>query len=392
MLSPSLSVSSESAGQGPPGPRILFFSGGSALRESSRELARSTRTTVHLVTPFDSGGSSASLRKAFSMPAVGDARSRVMALAEPGREGNPEIFTLFSYRLPKDDSPKALLGELIRLVRGSHPLLRQVPEPAKTIIREHLGWFALHMPADFPLAGASVGNLILTGGYLHKGRRLGPTLALFSRLVRAKGLVRPIVEDSLHLAVRLASGKVLVGQHQFTGKDGPAIDSPIADIWLVGAEDSLVPVTPSLSSGIARLIRSAACICYPVGSFYSSLVANLLPRGVGRAVAACPGSKIFIPNLGEDPELLGCSLACQIEALLRPLLADAPGARPSELLSLVLVDREKGQYPGGLPEKLLRSLGIALAHFPLVQPERSPLAQPGALAKAIQTACAAGRP
>ena len=231
---------------------------------------------MHLVTPFDSGGSSAALRQAFSMPAVGDARSRIMALAGTEREGNPEICTLFTYRLPKEDSPKDLLAEMVRLVRGSHPLLRQIPGPAGGIIREHLAWFALRMPVDFPLAGASIGNLVLAAGYLRNRRRLGPVLALFSRLVRAKGIVRPIVENPLHLAVRLASGEIIVGQHRFTGKNGPGVASPITDIWLVDSEESTAPVTLAISPRIAKLIRGADCICYPVGSFYSSLIANLL--------------------------------------------------------------------------------------------------------------------
>ena len=52
------------------GPSILFFSGGSALRQVSRAQELS-HNSIHLVTPFDSGGSSAKLRKAFDMPAIG---------------------------------------------------------------------------------------------------------------------------------------------------------------------------------------------------------------------------------------------------------------------------------------------------------------------------------
>ncbi|MGE4294032.1 MAG: 2-phospho-L-lactate transferase CofD family protein, partial [Desulfovibrio sp.] len=64
------------------GPRVLFFSGGTALRDTSAELVRYTHNSVHIITPFDSGGSSAILRKAFDMPAVGDIRNRLMALAD----------------------------------------------------------------------------------------------------------------------------------------------------------------------------------------------------------------------------------------------------------------------------------------------------------------------
>ena len=64
------------------GPRLTFFTGGTALRALSRELTRHTHKSVHLVTTFDSGGSSAALRQAFAMPAMGDIRNRLLALAD----------------------------------------------------------------------------------------------------------------------------------------------------------------------------------------------------------------------------------------------------------------------------------------------------------------------
>ena len=80
------------------GPKILFFSGGTALRRLSRRLVRYTHNSIHVITPFDSGGSSAVLRKAFGMPAVGDLRNRLMALADRSVQGNPEMFRLSAYR------------------------------------------------------------------------------------------------------------------------------------------------------------------------------------------------------------------------------------------------------------------------------------------------------
>ena len=81
------------------GPNILFFSGGSALNPLCRVLVRYTHNSTHLITPFDSGGSSAALRKAFNMPAVGDLRNRMMALADRTVQGNPEVSRLFRHPL-----------------------------------------------------------------------------------------------------------------------------------------------------------------------------------------------------------------------------------------------------------------------------------------------------
>ena len=41
------------------GSKILFFSGGTALRRLSRKLVKYTHNSIHVITPFDSGGSSA---------------------------------------------------------------------------------------------------------------------------------------------------------------------------------------------------------------------------------------------------------------------------------------------------------------------------------------------
>ena len=82
------------------GPSILFFSGGSALNGVSHVLKNYTHNSTHMVTPFDSGGSSAKLRKAFSMPSIGDLRSRQVALANETVTGHPEVYKLFTYRFP----------------------------------------------------------------------------------------------------------------------------------------------------------------------------------------------------------------------------------------------------------------------------------------------------
>ena len=60
------------------GPKILFFSGGTALRGVSAELVYYTHSSIHIITPIDSGGSSAVLRDAFGMPAIGDIRNRYL--------------------------------------------------------------------------------------------------------------------------------------------------------------------------------------------------------------------------------------------------------------------------------------------------------------------------
>ncbi|MGB8713842.1 MAG: 2-phospho-L-lactate transferase CofD family protein, partial [Onishia taeanensis] len=193
------------------GPQVLFFSGGTALDGLSRTLPDYTHRSIHLVTPFDSGGSSAKLRAAFDMPAVGDLRSRLMALADDSMLGHPDVCRLFQYRLPDAASPEVLARRLAALAAGEDPLMRDIADPMHRLIRQQLGHFCAAMPDDFDLRGASVGNLILAGGYLSHHHQLDPIILLFSKLVQVRGTVRAVVDEYYHLAVTLEDGTTLVG-------------------------------------------------------------------------------------------------------------------------------------------------------------------------------------
>lgn len=360
------------------GPRILFFSGGTALKETAGALSLRTFNTTHLITPFDSGGSTQTLRRAFDMPAVGDVRARVIALSDPELKDAEALHAFFDHRLPVEDREQEILEELRTLYDTGHPLLADIPGKSRAIICENLAWFVRNMPEGFSLAGANIGNLFLAARYLRSNRRLRPAILLFSRLMRARGTVLPVVDVSAHLAVRLESGQVIVGQHNFTGKSRNGtvklLSSPIADCWLTASEYSPDPANVNITAHIAKRIRKAELICYPVGSFYSSVLCNLLPSGVGQAVAHSSCPKVFVPNLGMDPELLGHTVQMQVERLLQPLLADAPEARQADMLSMLLVDRENGSYPGGIPGEWLSARGITIKDLPLVSRKSAPLA------------------
>lgn len=349
------------------GPKVLFFSGGTALKDVSRQLINYTHNSIHVITPFDSGGSSAILRKAFSMPAVGDIRNRLMALADQSVKGNPAIFDLFAHRLDKSKGQQELKTELVSMAEGEHPLVRAVPNPMRKIIRNHFLQFLEAMPADFDLKGASIGNVVLTAGYLSNRRQIDPVIFIFSKLVQVCGVVRPVVSTDMHLAVELENGQVIVGQHKFTGKERGPIPARIKRMWLTDSLDSSAEAAVTIRDKMKQLISEAGLICYPVGSFYSSVLANLLPRGVGRAVAANRCPKVFVPNTGKDPEAVGMSVADQARALIHTLTSC--GASPEDVLEYVLVDSSHGTYPGGLDATELSAMGLTVVDCPLVAPE-----------------------
>ncbi len=385
--------------------RPLFFSGGTALGSIASALAEHTPHAVHVVTTFDSGGSSAILREAFSMPAVGDVRARLAALADASAEGCATLVELFTARLPGTPRPRlngtdekapfsaCLKDSLKALGNGEHPHVGKLPGHMAEWFCGRIRRFLEEMPPDLNLCGASLGNLVLTAEYLASGRSLRTATEKAARILKTRGVVMPVAEQEAHLCVRLQSGERIIGQHCFTGKSAGRITSPIADIWLSASLDNAAPIQVDISPELTALIRHADLVCYPVGSFFSSVLANLLPRGVREAVreARCP--KMFIPNLGTDPELLGLTVRDQVRFLLRHLLPAPlfPPRDPREdipdYLSCLLIDIDERRYAGGIPHAWLKSLGIHLVRVPLVTPASKPYLDPDLVCRQVLDAC-----
>ena len=148
---------------------MLFLSGGSALRQTARELKRYTHNSIHLITPFDSGGSSAALRAAFDMLSVGDLRNRLMALSDMSMSGNPEVGRLFRTRLPNQGNAPELRQLLEDYLGDTHPQMERIEPRYRRIIINHLERFNRLKPEDFDLRGGNIGNFVIAGAYLSVG-------------------------------------------------------------------------------------------------------------------------------------------------------------------------------------------------------------------------------
>ncbi|NVK40246.1 MAG: GAK system CofD-like protein [Oceanospirillaceae bacterium] len=366
------------------GPRLLFFTGGSALDGTSRELKRYTHNSVHLVTPYDSGGSSAVLRQAFGMPAIGDLRSRLMSLADERVTGHPEGVRLFAHRLPKDAGREALRAELDSIVSGWHPLARAVDIHNRGLIGVQLDAFREAMPDDFDLRGASIGNLVLTGTWLRNARDLDSAIAEFAEYAAVLGEVHTVTNDNYHLVADLSDGSRVIGEHLITGLDLEPLGARIERLSLSQNQNTFTPVSSLLPESRRRMIATADMICFPPGSFYTSVLANLLPRGAGRAIAASPVPKVFVPSLGGDPEQVGLSLTESVERLLQTLGADCDTGTPaSRLLSHIVLDSRRGHYNGGIDRAAFARLGVEVLERPLVSDDSAPLADPHLLVEAL---------
>lgn len=360
----------------------MLFGGGSATRQLSRALAQYTHNSIHLITPFDSGGSSAKLREEFRMIAVGDLRNRLMALSDESADGHERVAALFSHRLPKDVAPDELFQRLDLMIEGGDVLVSSVPSQVREVVVGHLEVFRREVSNGFDLTGASLGNLVLTGGYLKHGRKIEPVLSELSELLDARGIIRPTTCEDLHLVTALKNGRLLVGQHLLTGKEVPTIESPVERVFVTGDRNNPKPKQLGLSAPLAELIAGAEVICYPMGSFYSSLIASILPRGVGRAVASADATKVYVPNTGDDPEQLGMGLADAVERLTAYLMVGLE-TEVRSVLRYVLLDSAVFRTLGVKDLRRIEALGVEIVCAQLTTKSSRPLLDGVRLVEAI---------
>jgi CofD-related protein of GAK system len=374
------------------GPKIVFFSGGSAIFDLSSCLKDYTHNSVHLITPFDSGGSSAEIRRAFDMLSVGDFRNRLVALSnkqESTRKNLQHVVTLFSHRL--DTDTHVAEQEFASILMAQHSLIRAVKLPMRSILQNHLRWFASNKPDDFDLRGASIGNLIITGCFLEHDRDFVTAIFVLSKFLGVKGFCRPLTAANLHIRTLYSDGTEEVGQHLMNARKGRGSDDndtgtyqrKIVKLDLVEYlldsenEDGSTCRQESQSCDIdfvsSGFVTSADLICFPMGSFFASILSNLLPRGVGKAIMERKCPKVYIPNTGTDTEMSGYTLD-ECVALLMQMVRDdcvdsTTGNSPyqnKDILNFVLIDTVNCEYCVPVDRKAIEDLGVVIIDVQLV--------------------------
>ena len=191
-----------------------------------------------IVTVSDDGGSSGRLREELQMLPPGDIRNCMIALSED----STLLARLFRYRF-----------------RGSGDL-----------------------------GGHSFGNLFLaaltdvTGDFAEAVR-------LSSEVLASKGHIFPATVSDVRLVAQLEDGREVHGETQIT-----AARSKIRRLWL--APNECLPLPAALAA-----IQTADVITVGPGSLYTSIIPNLLVKGVPEAIGESHATKIFISNLMTQP-------------------------------------------------------------------------------------------
>lgn len=293
-------------------------------------------------------------------------------------------------RLDKEDAERGC-QEFESILQGQHPLAKAMKMPMRSLLLRHLKWFSHRMPSDFNLCGASIGNLIITGCWLEHDKDIVAALYLLWNLLGVKGQVRPITGAHLHLRTLYHDGVEQVGQH-LMGKRKPS-PQKIQTIDLVKLlEDDNSPTRQEsqvchLDFVSSELIASCNLLVFPMGSFFGSVLANLLPVGVGKAIKKCDSPKIYVPNTGRDPEMHGYTLSELImrivhmveddlkrglddddenDEMTRKRILDEAKVNPADIVNFVLLDTENCDYCVHIDKEKIQAMGIVVMDMPLV--------------------------
>jgi len=213
------------------------------------------RDLCAVVTVSDDGGSSGRLRKELNMLPPGDIRNCIVALSED----------------------EALLSRLFRhrFDKGSG------------------------------LEGHSFGNLFLAA-LTSLTSDFSEAVRLSSEILLTRGHIYPATTSNIELEALMEDGARVRGETKITASKGR-----IRELFLVPPNVSPMPQT-------LEAIAHADLITIGPGSLFTSLIPNLLVRGISQAIVESQATKIYVCNLmTQANESLGLSAADHVRALNR---------------------------------------------------------------------------
>ncbi|HEY0797812.1 MAG TPA: gluconeogenesis factor YvcK family protein, partial [Candidatus Baltobacteraceae bacterium] len=220
------------------GYKIVAIGGGTGLSTLLRGLKRYTSNLTAVVTVSDDGGSSGRLQKELGILPPGDVRNCLVALADD----EAMVTDLFRYRFTEGDG----------------------------------------------LSGHSFGNLFLAAMTGITGN-FDRAIKESSRVLNIKGRVLPSTLTTVRLRARLVDGSEIVGETNISKST-----LPIERL-------SLEPAAPEPLDEVVAAIREADAIILGPGSLYTSILPNLLVRGIAKEIAAASCAKMYVCNVMTQP-------------------------------------------------------------------------------------------
>jgi uncharacterized cofD-like protein len=303
--------------------RVVALGGGHGLAATLRALRRVTDDVTAVVAVSDDGGSSGRLREEFDVVPPGDLRMALAALCG-------------------DDTWGRTWSRVV----------------------QH------RFSGSGDLAGHSLGNLLITALWEETGD-IVTGLDWVGALLGAHGRVLPVATEPLQIVADVA------GLHP---EDPALVERVVGQVQVATTRGQVVGLhlepasTPACPAAVEAITDAEAIVLGP-GSWFTSVLAPLQVRGIGRAVIESGGRVVVVLNLAAQPgETSGFSPQRHLEVLA----ARMPGLR----VDTVLAD------PGGVADvgalaSAASALGARLALAPVASRDGSPRHDVDLLASAL---------
>ena len=297
------------------GAKVVAIGGGTGLSMLLRGIKKYTNNITAVVTVGDDGGSSGRLREEMGILPPGDIRNCIAALAD-----DEDLITeLFQYRFKNGEG----------------------------------------------LAGHSFGNLFLTALCAITGNMV-KAVKESANVLNIRGVVLPTTLDDMKLAAEFEDGSIVNGESNI-----PEEHKKIKRLFTEPADCKALPEA-------LNAIANADLIILGPGSLYTSVIPNLLVKGIAEAIEQSKAKKIYVCNIMTQPgETDDYSVASHVNALLN----HASGHR---ILDAVLVNNslpakisegyaKNGSIPVRLDMENLAPTGVAVVSQKLIQENKEGL-------------------
>jgi cathepsin L len=298
---------------------IVVFSGGTAINPFSKELTQYTDNVSYILPVSDDGGSSREIRRVLGGPSIGDIRSRCIRLAkESDTEFN--IFKLLSHRLNVNSREDAI-SEWFTFMNGTHILYNGVHPHLKDIVKKFLIEFnsatlAKQTEPAFDFRNGAIGNFFITG-LRHFFNSLETAIFLFSRLsfISPLSQIIPIIDTNAIVSIgcELVNGDHIKGQNEIShpsnctivdkGNTYNRLSAPIKRLYYMNEKNQ--DIVPEINPSVLRAInQDDSVIVYGIGSLWTSLIPNLVLKGIGESIGNLPPTtlKLLLLNGTMDRE------------------------------------------------------------------------------------------
>lgn len=296
------------------GPRIVAIGGGTGLPILLRGIKEYTSNISAVVTVADDGGSSGELRKGMKILPPGDIRNCLVSLADSA----PLMGNLFQYRFGKETG----------------------------------------------LDGHSFGNIFIAAMSEVTGD-FGKAVKESSRVLAIRGSVIPVTLNDIQIGANMKDGSEVIGESNISKSKG-GIDR------IFTKPKEIYP-----ARDVLKAIEEAEAIILGPGSLYTSIIPNLIVKGIPEAIEKSDAVKIYVCNIMTQPnETDGFSVGDHLQAIkdhTQNCLIEYVIVNNGVITQNILRQyEEEGAHPVKLDRKRVEKMGIKIIEDDLLTIECEP--------------------